>query len=184
MLIKNQILARIKLGEVSLAFRRWQRPTVKPGGTLRTAIGMLKIKGVEKVSLKSISVRDAARAGYPSKSALLREMENRKGSYYKIRLSFDEQDPRIALRENDKISDDEYQDILGRMNRLDKASKVGHWTYQILVAINKHPEVFAGEIAQRIGFEKTQLKINVRKLKGLPSVRKLVMFCRLEARLY
>lgn len=46
MLLKNSILKRIKAGEITLAFRKWKRPTVKTGGTLRTSVGVLAIDRV------------------------------------------------------------------------------------------------------------------------------------------
>ena len=77
MLIKTAILKRIKSGEVTLAFRRWRRPTVKSGGTLRTAIGELAIERVTKTTTGKITDRDARRAGYESRAALLADLRRR-----------------------------------------------------------------------------------------------------------
>ena len=41
MLLKRETLEGIASGEITLAFRRWKRPTVKAGGRLRTRIGEL-----------------------------------------------------------------------------------------------------------------------------------------------
>jgi hypothetical protein len=46
MLFKQAFLDGIRAGTVTVAFRRWQRPTVKAGGTLLTAIGQLSIVDV------------------------------------------------------------------------------------------------------------------------------------------
>ena len=48
MLIRREFLEKIASGNVDLAFRRWRRPTVKSGGRLRTAIGMLAIEASTK----------------------------------------------------------------------------------------------------------------------------------------
>lgn len=40
MLIRSRVLTEIAAGRVRLAFRRWRRPTVVAGGTLRTAVGV------------------------------------------------------------------------------------------------------------------------------------------------
>jgi len=64
MLLNRATLDRIVAGEVSLAFRRWKKPTVRAGGTLRTAIGVLAIDSVEVTTLKAIIDKDARRAGY------------------------------------------------------------------------------------------------------------------------
>lgn len=43
MLFKAKVLEKIGKGEVTLAFRRWTKPTVRAGGTLRTAAGVLAV---------------------------------------------------------------------------------------------------------------------------------------------
>ena len=63
MLLDRDTLERIVAGEVDLAFRRWARPTVKTGGSLRTAAGLLQIEKVELVSIDDITEQDARRAG-------------------------------------------------------------------------------------------------------------------------
>ena len=48
MLIRRDVLEAIERGEISLQFRRWSRPTVKPGGTLKTRLGILRSAGSTK----------------------------------------------------------------------------------------------------------------------------------------
>ena len=62
-IIRRHFLDGIQKGTVSLAFRRWRRPSVKPGGTLLTAAGLLHIGDIEIVTLADISNTDARRAG-------------------------------------------------------------------------------------------------------------------------
>jgi hypothetical protein len=52
------------------------------------------------------------------------------------------------------------------LGRLD-AGKNGPWTLQYLRLINKYPERRAGDLADMIGMDKFEFKINVRKLKDL-----------------
>ena len=49
MLFRADDLAAIAAGEITLAFRRWKRPTVKSGGTLATRPGLLAIEAVDPV---------------------------------------------------------------------------------------------------------------------------------------
>lgn len=49
MLFKAPVLAAIAEGQVSLAFRRWRKPTVRTGGSLTTPAGVLAIDRVEVV---------------------------------------------------------------------------------------------------------------------------------------
>ena len=70
MLIRANVLESIRAGEVTLAFRRWSKPTVKAGGTLRTMVGVLAVDSVQKVSLSRITAKDARQAGYQSLAEL------------------------------------------------------------------------------------------------------------------
>jgi hypothetical protein len=64
MLIKREILEAIKRGEIDLQFRRWSRPSVKPGGTLKTAVGVLRIGRIDDMRPEAVSVAEARRAGF------------------------------------------------------------------------------------------------------------------------
>ena len=64
MLIKLEVLEAIKRGEITLQFRRWTRPTVKAGGTLKTKIGLLKIGDIRDMRPEDVSEADARRAGF------------------------------------------------------------------------------------------------------------------------
>jgi hypothetical protein len=64
MLIKLVVLEAIKRGEITLQFRRWSRPTVKPGGTLKTKVGLLQIGRVDAMSPDDVSEADARAAGF------------------------------------------------------------------------------------------------------------------------
>ena len=72
MLIKREILGGIVAGKVSIAFRRWKRPTVKAGGRLRTAMGELSVKSVTATTIEAITARDAKKAGFASREDLIR----------------------------------------------------------------------------------------------------------------
>ncbi len=64
MLLKRELLEEIKAGKVDLIFRRWNRPTVKPGGTLKTKVGLLAIKAVTDMSPDDVTDTEAKRAGF------------------------------------------------------------------------------------------------------------------------
>ena len=77
MIFRQEFLDGIQKGSITVAFRRWRRPSVKSGGTLLTAVGMLHIRDVSLVSLESISDADARRAGYESRETLVEELTER-----------------------------------------------------------------------------------------------------------
>ena len=64
MLLKRELLEEIKAGKVDLVFRRWSRPTVKPGGTLKTKVGLLSIGAITDMDPEDVSEADARRAGF------------------------------------------------------------------------------------------------------------------------
>lgn len=167
MLFRKPILERIKAGEVSLAFRRWKRPTVKSGSTLKTAVGVLLIQQLQQITLKSITASDAQAAGYTKLDILLKELRDRPGQVYRIQLAYAGDDPRIALRQDDDLSRDEFAQIVTRLQRLDARSPVGDWTTTVLTAIHTYPMTAAAQLAEDTGYEKDWLKTNIRKLKNL-----------------
>ena len=64
MLLKLDLLNDIKAGKVDLVFRRWNRPSVKAGGTLKTKVGLLAIKAVDDMEPDDVTEADARRAGF------------------------------------------------------------------------------------------------------------------------
>jgi hypothetical protein len=77
MLLKRTILDGIADGRISLVFRRWRRPTVKKGGTLNTAIGVLAIDDIALIDARAIADQDSIQAGYATLAALKAELSKR-----------------------------------------------------------------------------------------------------------
>ena len=167
MLIRTAVLERTVRGEISLVFRRWRRPTVRTGGSLRTALGVLRILEVTAVEESDVSHADAAAAGYASRAALLEDLGSRAGQLYRIAVEYGGADPRIALRRQDELSEADADDLLRRLGRLDARSPTGPWTLRMLAEIEARPGVAARTLARRLGCEKDWLKPQVRKLKNL-----------------
>ena len=64
MLIRLEVLEAIKRGEITLQFRRWSRPSVKPGGTLKSKVGLLKIGRIDDMRHEDVTEADARSAGF------------------------------------------------------------------------------------------------------------------------
>ncbi len=168
MLFRKEFLERIRAGVVTLAFRRWRRPSVRAGSTLLTPVGQLSIQSVEPVSSSRISVEDARRAGYESRESLLDELQRRpEGEIYRVKLGPLLPDPRIVLRETPADADAELQALRSRLSRLDSRAPDGAWSFRTLEALRSHPGVRAGDVCCLVGQEKERFKLNVRKLKNL-----------------
>jgi hypothetical protein len=167
MLIRAADLDAIRLGDVTLAFRRWRRPTVRSGGTLLTAAGQLRIVSVSRVDEGDIGEDDARRAGHASRASLLAELNRRRvGELYRIAFGGLAPDPRIRLRET-VPDDDSADEIRARLERMDGASAGGSWTAAVLRLLAEHPGVRAADLAPRVGMERLPFKARVRKLKAL-----------------
>jgi len=181
-IFRQRFLDGIKNGSVTIAFRRWRRPSVKSGGTLLTAAGMLHIRDVNLVSLDSISSADARRAGYETRESLIEELTERsEGKIYRIDLGTLEADPRIALRTK-RASDSDLQDLIVRLDRLDARSNGAPWTRRVLDLVDAHPARRAGDLCKMAGQDKVSFKINVRKLKTLGLTESLEVGYRLSPR--
>ena len=167
MLLRTAVLERIVRGEISLVFRRWRRPTVRTGGSLRTALGVLRILEVGAVEESEVSDADAMSAGYASRAALLDDLGSRAGQLYRIAVEYAGADPRIALREQHELSKADADDLRRRLERLDAQSPTGPWTLRLLAEIEADPGIAARTLAPRLGCEKDWLKPQVRKLKNL-----------------
>jgi len=74
LLLPRDVLEGILAGRISLAFRKWIRPTVRAGETLRTAAGELTIGEIARVAESDITDDDARAAGYASRAELLRDL--------------------------------------------------------------------------------------------------------------
>ena len=182
MIIRRRFLDGIQNGSVTLAFRRWRRPSVKSGGTLLTAVGQLHIGAVTEIALQDISTRDAKRAGYESLDALVGELNRYDdGKVYRIELGRLDADPRIALRKT-KASTQENDAMRERLDRLDAHAGDGAWTRRTLELIQAHPGRRAGDLCELMGQEKMRFKGNVRKLKSMGLTESLEVGYRLSPR--
>ena len=182
MLLKRETLDRIAAGEITLAFRRWKRPTVRAGGRLRTVVGELAIEAVDVVSASSLTARDAKRAGFASLAALREALRGRVGELHRVQLSLAGPDRRVALRAKARLSRAELDQITHRLERMDARSKDGDWTRVVLERIESASGVRAGDLAQEIGLERTAFKQRVRRLKELGLTQSLEVGYRLSPR--
>jgi hypothetical protein len=166
-LISPATAAGIADGSVTLAFRRWDRPRMRPGSTQRTSAGVVRIDTVEEIDPEALTEDDAARAGVRSLAELRRLVDRRDGAHvYRMRVSWAGPDPRVALREQDGLSDAGRQAIDGRLDRLDAAAGAP-WTRAVLHLIAARPGVRAPDLAASLGRETLPFKRDVRKLKEL-----------------
>ena len=183
MLFRQAALDGIREGRITLAFRRWLRPTVRTGGTLMLPIGQIQIVDVRQITEDDITEDDARHAGYASRQALRDDLASRtEGSLYRIELGPLGPDPRIALRARDSLTDDELTALKAKLAKLDAGAADGPWTWRVLQLIRDQPAVRAGDICKVVRMERLPFKANVRKLKALGLTESLEIGYRLSPR--
>ena len=183
MLFRRRSLDGIRAGEITLAFRRWDRARARAGGRQRTLVGELAIDSVERVDRAEITAADAARAGHASLDELFAELDARgQAQIWRIELHWAGEDPRRALREQADLDEAELERLRERLERFDQAARHGPWTRQTLELIRDHPELRAEDLAAVVGREKLPFKRDVRKLKELGLTESLLVGYRLSPR--
>ena len=112
--------------DVTVAFRRWDRPRVRPGTRLRTAVGVLEVGAVTEVATATLTEADARAAGHadlaacaarPDCAARARSSGSRCGWPDRIRGSRCGTEPSSRRRERAELD--------RRLARLDRASRAG-----------------------------------------------------------
>lgn len=89
MLIKLAVLEAIKRGDIDIQFRRWKRATVRPGGTLKTKVGVLKIGRMDPITVDAVQEADCLRAGFSDKTDFLRWLDTMKdGELCRIEIGY------------------------------------------------------------------------------------------------
>jgi hypothetical protein len=167
MLFRPSTLKGIADGTVTRAYRRWDRPRVRPGGRQRTPAGVVAFDSVEPVARESLTDADAQAAGLKDLTELLELVDRRPaGEIYRVDLHLAGPDPRVALRES-APNVAEVAELSRRLERLDRASRHGPWTVQVLRTIDEQPGVRAAELAAEFGRARDPFKLDVRKLKEL-----------------
>jgi hypothetical protein len=170
LLFKKPFWDGLRTGAITLTYRRWQKPHVRPRGRYRChPIGVLEVDDIAVVPVASISEDDARRAGFATRAdlvAYLAELGPLEPAteVYRVVLHHGGDGDRVELALEDQIAADDVAAIRTRLARLDKAKP---WTRRTLALIDKHPRVAASKLAKMVKRETQPFKTDVRKLKKL-----------------
>ena len=162
-------------GSITVAFRRWRRPTVVAGRPYRTGGGRIEVTKVDEIDVADVTTADAKRAGLADAAAVvaaLPDADDRALFRVEFRL-LDEPDPRETLADDDDLSSEDLAELDRRLGRLDRAAKAGAWTIETLELIADHPARRAPDLAAMVGRDTPPFKLDVRKLKNLGLTRSL-----------
>ena len=174
----------IARGEITVAFRRWQRPLVVAGRRYRTAATIIEVDQVDQVDPGEVTDDEARAAGHSDAASLVTDFGDRNEfPLFRIRFHVAEgPDPRARLAEDDALTDADLAAIDLRLERLDRASTHGAWTHDVLRLIEANPARRAPDLAEIRGMETIPFKVDVRKLKNLGLTESLRIGYRLSPR--
>lgn len=147
LLFKKPFFAGLESGAITLTFRRWQKPHVRPGGRYRChPIGVLEVDAVAKVRVSTIGEEDATRAGFPSRAALVAYLGelgpiDAATEVYRVELHHGGDGDRVELALATELSPDDVAAIEKKLAAMDRGAP---WTEQTLAMIDRHPR---GEIS-------------------------------------
>jgi hypothetical protein len=170
LLFKKRFHAGLVAGAVTVTFRRWQKPHVKPGGRYRChPIGVLEVDAVEPIRVADIADADVPRAGFADRDELLDHLRelgplDARTPVYRVTLHHGGDGDRVSIALDDRLTREDVATITRRLARLDAG---GPWTARTLRLIRRHPRVAASKLAARLGRETLPFKVDVRKLKRL-----------------
>ena len=171
----------IESGTITLVFRRWRRPTVKPGGTLLTRIGQLHIDAVDLLDPVAITDAEARAAGAIDADAVRRSAPGGRRPH-----DVPHRRPPRGRRSPDRprecvdLDAAEWADVARRLESLDARSTIGPWTRATLRIIADRPGVLAATLASELGQERAPFKQRVRRLKALGLTESLEVGYRLS----
>jgi hypothetical protein len=172
LLFQKRFHAGLVDGSVTLTFRSWARPHVKPGGRYRChPIGVLVVDAIEQVRVADIGERDARRAGFDSRAELLEYVGSKSDEVvgpstrlWRVELHHGGDGDRVEIALDDELGAEDVERIRARLARFDAREP---WTAKTLALIARRPRVAASQLAAQLGRETAPFKADVRKLKQL-----------------
>ncbi|MGC3994079.1 MAG: hypothetical protein QM779_08250 [Propionicimonas sp.] len=204
-----RIAQGVREGTITLAFRRWEQPRVRVGGTQLTTAGIVRFEAVEEVlDPGDLTEDDAGAAGFADLAALRRQLypvaaggapsapgehgglaprragprASKGGDHvYRVQLAWVGEDPRVALRADVPDAED-LNTLTAAVAKLDAGRRSGPWTRPILEWIRDHPGVISTELAALLGREVAPMKADIRRLKALGLTESLRVGYRLSPR--
>jgi hypothetical protein len=173
LLFKKRFHQALVDGAITLTFRAWSRPQVRPGGRYRChPIGVLEVVAVDRVPAAAISEDDARAAGFVDRDELLaylREVATfeEQGEVFRVALRHGGDGDRVAGALDTDLDADTIRAIKERLRALDARSDSGPWTSRTLSLIESHPRTAASRLAEKVGAETAPFKARVVQLKKL-----------------
>ncbi|HET8915916.1 MAG TPA: hypothetical protein VFM91_09440 [Propionibacteriaceae bacterium] len=182
MLFTAATLRGLTEGRVNCTYRRWEVVRPKVGSRFTTAAGIVEVTSIAAADEMQLTEQDAADAGFDSVAALVKWTSAKgQGDLYRVGIVLAGADPRVALRDSDKLAAADVSVLNARLQRMDRAAEQP-WTHETLRQIRRQPGVVSTELAAEAGQERQAYKLRVRRLKALGLTESLERGYRLSPR--
>jgi hypothetical protein len=182
MLFTAATLRGLTEGRVNCTYRRWEVVRPKVGSRFTTAAGIVEVTSIAAADEMQLTEQDAADAGFDSVAALVKWTSAKgQGDLYRVGIVLAGPDPRVALRDSDKLAATDVSVLNARLQRMDRAAEQP-WTHETLRQIRRQPGVVSTELAAEAGQERQAYKLRVRRLKALGLTESLERGYRLSPR--
>ncbi|WP_150463281.1 ASCH domain-containing protein [Nesterenkonia ebinurensis] len=163
MILTERTAHAVAAGEVTVAYRRWKQPRVKPGTTFGTIAGVVRVERIELTPASGLTDADARRAGYPSLDALVATFRgDRDDPLFRIDLSWVAPDARTTLANDANLTPEDIADIDALLERLDARTP---WARTTLARIGQQSGITASSLTAGLPVGKESLKRRIRTLK-------------------
>jgi hypothetical protein len=179
LLFTADVHAALASGAVTVTFRLWKRPQVKVGGRYRVGVLTLVVDELDQCRVGDITRAELRRAGFIDADALRARLARRDATFgpdtvlWRVGFHVGEPDAGPPLADQAVLAPGEVDEIVRRLDRLDRVSAHGPWTRRTLRLIQTQPGVVSTRLAEQLGRDRPSFKLDVRKLKALGLTRSL-----------
>lgn len=156
-------VARVQAGEITVSWRLWKYPHVKPGRTYRFGSGGLAIDEVREVAAGKVTDADAHEVGLADAGSLLELVRSHTGAI----LSPETVVYRVAFHYVEEAPERPQMSLSALTERLRRMDRERPWTLETLQAIAANPGLAAIDLAAELRRAVPDLKADIRKLTGL-----------------
>ena len=175
MLIKNQFHEGIRNGSITVTFRNWKTSRVKVGRQYRFGLNdLLEVDSLDLIAVSSIIEKEAINAGFAGVSELVAFLNKNstakvtdKSKVYRIGFFYIKDKKYSIPAENIESTTQSIEEVIAKLQKMDRLSKHGAWTKKALTLIQKNPRTAASQLAKILQRETQPLKADIRKLKKL-----------------
>jgi hypothetical protein len=172
LLFQKRFHAGLRDGSVTLTFRRWKKPLVRPAGRYRChPIGVLEVDALTQVTVAAISAEDARRSGFASKAELVAYLQEAspeplppEATVFRVELHYGGDGDRVQTALETTLTESARLELTKAITKLDADEP---WTLRTLLLIREHPHLAASKLAPHFDLPTPEFKARVVKLKKL-----------------